>query len=396
MNRHLALFLFAFFLAACGPKAEENPEEPTAAVEPSKDMSIDAATARQMGIEFAVIQPQSVPSAVTATGQLQMNEDRTWKVGSMTDGRIASVPVTLGQTVEAGQVVANLHSHEVHDARADQRKATTELEKWKVMLEQARRVRDRTKRLFDLKAASREQLEAAETQYRSAELGVTNAEAELHRMETHITEFLEVPLHDAPESSPDHEKVNLIPIESPAKGIVMERLASTGTVVSAATPVVTISDLSSLWLIAAVNETDLSRVRLVQTAQIAVRAYPDRTFRGTIFRLGEKLDPETRSLQVRILVSNTNGLLKPEMFANVTIPGARSGSALYVPEAAVHEVDGKPAVFVQSAPGTFAVREIGVGRREAGQMEVISGLSPGTSIVVKGAFLLKSHLLKKE
>ena len=395
MKARLALVVIAVFLGACGPAAEQKPPE-IAAEEPSKDISIDATTAGQMGIEVEAVQPRSVSSTITATGLLQLNEERTWRVGSITDGRIASIPVTLGQAVEAGQTVANLHSHEVHDARADQRKALAEVEKWKALLDQARRVRDRTRRLYDLKAASREQLEAAETQFRSTELSVENAETELHRTQTHLTEYLDVPLEDAGENSPDHEQVNLIPIKSPAKGIVIEKLANVGSVVSAASPVVTISDVSSLWLIAAVSETDLSRVRLRQSVEVSVRAYPDRVFRGTVFRLGEKLDPETRSLQVRILVANSNGLLKPEMYANVSIIGAGSDRSLYVPEAAVLDIDGKPTVFVRTDAGTFVPRQVGLGNRSGDQVEIVSGLTSGTSIVTKGAFLLKSHLLKEE
>ena len=159
---------------------------------------------------------------------------------------------------------------------------------------------------LDLKAASREQLEAAETQYRAAQLSVSTAQAEESiRAEFHLTEFLDVPLSDKTPSGTEVTDADRVPIKSPAAGTVMERVANVGTVVSIGDPVVTVSDLSSLWLIAAINEAELSHIRVGQPVRISVRAYPDRVFPGKVFQLGERMDPQTRTLQVRVLVSNS-------------------------------------------------------------------------------------------
>ena len=104
-----------------------------------------------------------------------------------------NVPVHLGENVKAGQILAQMHSHEVHDSRADRRQAVAELDRVKVMAEQALRVRDRTRRLFELKAASREQLEAAETQYKSAQLGVSTAQAGVDKANAHSPSFWKFP-----------------------------------------------------------------------------------------------------------------------------------------------------------------------------------------------------------
>jgi cobalt-zinc-cadmium efflux system membrane fusion protein len=175
---------------------------------------------------------------------------------------------------------------------------------------------------------------------------------------------------------------------------VMERNASAGTVVSVGDPVVTVTDLSSLWLIAAVNEADLSHVRIGQAVKITVRAYPDRIFPGKVFQLGEHMDPQTRTLQVRVLVANTQSLLKPEMFATADFAGQGERSIIHVPESAVQEIDGKTVVFVGTQTGSFTRREVKVGARVDRQVEILSGLEPGTPVVVNGAVLLKSQLLK--
>jgi cobalt-zinc-cadmium efflux system membrane fusion protein len=378
-------------LIGCSPKpssAVGAPAEPNAATQ----VSVDAKTQQQLGVEVRPALARSVVAPITATGQLKINEDRTWHAGAVTEGRIVSVPVHLGETVKAGQILAQMHSHEVHDSRAGHRQATGELDRAKLLAEQALRVRDRTRRLLDLKAASREQMEAAETQYKSALLSVSNAQAELDKTEAHLTEFLDVPLHDSPASG-DNDS-DRVPIKAPATGTVMERLVGVGSVVSSGDPVVTVSDLSSLWLIAAVNEADLSRIRRGQAVRILVRAYPDKTFPGQVFQLGERLDAQTRTLQVRVLVSNTQGLLKPDMFATAEFTPQTEQTSVHVPESAVQEFKGKQVVFVQTAAGNFRVREVQIGERVDRQVRIVSGLEAGTPVVVNGAMLLKGQLLK--
>jgi RND family efflux transporter MFP subunit len=176
----------------------------------------------------------------------------------------------------------------------------------------------------------------------------------------------------------------------------MERKVSVGTVVSSGDPLFTIANLSSLWLIAAVNEADMARVKPGQQVELTVRAFGDRKFTGRVLQLGERLDPNTRTLQVRVLVPNPQGLLKPEMFATAKFAAVAERPVIQLPAAAVQELKGKQVVFVQSAAGAFVPQEVRTGITAEGKVEVVSGLQPGTPVVVSGAFLLKSELLKSE
>jgi cobalt-zinc-cadmium efflux system membrane fusion protein len=391
----LTIVLSCALLESCTSKsAAVTARETPAAI--SQDVAIDSKTQQQLGVEVQPAVARPVAGSITATGQLQLNEDRTWHVGAVIEGRIVDVPVHLGDIVNAGQVIAQMHSHEVHDSRANRRQAVGELERLKVMAEQALRVRDRTKRLFDLKAASREQLEAADTQYRSALLSVSNAQAEVDKTEAHLTEFLDVPLQHTEGAEKAGDSADRVPIKAPASGTVMDRQANVGTVVSTGDPVITLSDLSSLWFIAAVNEADLSQIRREQRVRIAVRAYPEKTFPGQVFQLGERLDPQTRTLQVRVLVSNPNGLLKPDMFASADFTPQSQRTLIHVPESAIQELKGKSVVFVQTGSGSFAPREVKAGARVDRQIEILSGIETGTPVVINGALLLKSQLLKSD
>ena len=125
-----------------------------------------------------------------------------------------------------------------------------------------------------------------------------------------------------------------------------------------------------------------------------MRAYPDRKFPGQVFQLGERLDAQTRTLQVRVLVSNLHGLLKPEMFATAEFTPQTEQTFIHVPESAVQEFNGKSVVFVRTAPGKFTPREVTAGAQGRSPDSDSSGLEAGTPVVVNGAMLLKSQLLK--
>lgn len=395
MKLLLFFVLVTGLLCSIGCSKAQKPAEmsPVAQDQREAKVDVDAKTQQQLGIVIQQAVLRSVRAPISSTGQLQLNEDDTWHVGAVLAGKIVSVPVRLGDIVRAGQVVALMHSHDVYDARAGRRQANVELDRLKTLADQALRIRNRTQRLLDLKAASREQMEAAETAYQSARLSVANAQAEVDKADFHLRHFLDVPLNESLSTSGELDQV---PIKAPATGTVMERLANAGSVVSAGDPVITLSNLSTLWLIAAVNEADLSQVHRGQSVQISVRAYPDRKFGGKVSQLGERMDPQTRTLQVRVLVTNAQGLLKPDMFATADFSASANREAIYLPEAAIQELAGKPVVFVRSSTGSFEPHNVNTGLRADRQVEILSGLEPGTPVVVDGALLLKSQMLKGE
>ena len=199
---------------------------------------------------------------------------------------------------------------------------------------------------------------------------------------------------DDPAPDNANSEADDIPVPAPASGLVLERKASVGSVVNVGDELFAITDMSNLWMIAAANEVDLSMLHEGQQVHIEVRAYPGRNFSGRILKLGEELDPETRTLQVRILVPNLRGLLRPEMYATASLQQSRRRSAVFVPEEAVQEINGLPVVFVRRARNEFEARTVKPGEQAAGETEILEGLTGSESIVVKGSFLLKSQMLK--
>jgi membrane fusion protein, heavy metal efflux system len=348
-------------------------------------------------IVLGTIQEQKVAQTVTAPGKLVTNEDRTWRVGAIAPGKIDEVLAKVGDFVRAGQVLARIHSHDVHEARAAYREATVELDRARSAVAYAKQRRDRAKRLLELKAGSRQDLESAENGLVDAEAAVSTAIAEVRKERIHLTDVLHVPVEAVTDTEPKAQRPTDsedIPVYAPASALVFERRATVGSVVGAGDVLFSLTDTSSLWMIAAANETDLSALRPGQRAEIRVRAYAGRLFPGRILKLGEELDPATRTLEVRILVPNPQGLLKPEMYASAAIqqPGRRT--AIFLPDSAIQDIDGMPAVFVQRTGTQFEARSIKTGQHANGETEISEGVHPGELVVLKGAFLLKSELLK--
>jgi len=353
----------------------------------SSEVVIEEAAQRSAGIVVQAAGSEVVPETITATGQITYNEDQSWSIGAVVDGRIVSMTAKVGDPVRAGQVLAQMHTHEVHDSRANYRNAVGEVSRLQSALAQAQRVRDRARRLFDLKAISKEDLEQAEMDHRNVESALEKAHTNVDKERHHLVEFLDVPVEDQPHG-------DFVPIKTPASGVMVERQASIGSAISAGQQLFRVANVSTLWMIANVNETGLAHLRQGQRVRIRVRAYPERTFSGRILRLGEELDPATRTLRVRVLVPNEHGLLKPEMYATAEIDRVASRQALVIPASAIQDLNGHKIVFVRVAPNRFAVRPIETGRAGPAQTEVVTGLRPNEPVVVKGSFILKSHLLR--
>jgi membrane fusion protein, heavy metal efflux system len=395
------LFLCAAVLALAGCTAKNAPpvsEAKTAApaAQPSNTVTLAAAAQRASGVAVDAVTERSLPETIRASARLTHDENLTWRVGAVTDGRVIQVLAAPGDSVQAGQPLARIHGHDIHDSRALYRNAKTELMRAEANVQFAEKARDRAKRLYDMKAGSLEQLERAETELKNSQAALATAKTEVERNRQHLVEFLGVSEEGGHDHQPgaDSDEADLIPVRSPASGTVVTRNITPGTVVTPATDLFLLSNLSSLWAIAEVNEEYLSKLRVGMPARIFVQAWPDQAFPGRIGKLGEALDPATRTLKVRIDVPNPSGKLKPEMYATSEIDVGSSRAGVFVPEEALQEVRGQIVVFVQTGPETFEARPVETGQALGGSREIRRGLRSGDRVATRGAFILKSEYLK--
>lgn len=395
----LLLCLVLLLLGACTPKTEApaaaTKNEEKKAGEPG-EVHLDAELRKTAGIVVVAVEKRSVPSTLRVIGRLTPDDEKTHKAAAITDGRIRKVFVKVGDRVTAGQVLARLHSHDIHESRSEYQKAKVELARLDAQRGFAEKARDRAKRLLELKAGSQEQLENAEREVRNTLAAIDAAKAELARTRAHIEEFLEVTAEDPPGHKAgeiDHDD-DLIPVKAPAAGVVLSRVANVGTVAKPGEELFVISELSSIWMMAAVPEDALGKVRTGMSAQVFVRAFEDRPFAGRITRIGDQLDAETRTVQARIVLTNTHGQLKPEMYAAAEIAAGGSEEALYVPQESIQELNGHAIVFVQTADDKFVARAVETGARLGGLVAIRSGLDATSRVAARGAFVLKSQMLK--
>lgn len=391
-----ALILILTGCSSQAPPAAAPGATPQAMPDTGREVVLDEKGQREGGITVAAVEIRTLPETLQAAGRMTVNENRTWRVGAITEGRIIRVFANAGDTVKEGQILARMHSHDIHESRAEHRKAVAEVARLKNLESYALRVRDRAKRLFELKAASVEQVEHAETELRNTQTLRANAEVELERTRKHLTEFLEIPIEEPKEhySGMQERDDDLIPIKAPAGGTLLTRNVTPGTVVVSSGDLFVVSDLTALWMIALVNEEHLPALRTGMPVRVHVQAYGMQAFPGRIGKLGEELDPTTRTVRVRVDVPNPRGLLRPEMYATAEIELGSSKPGLYVPQEAIQEVNGQSAIFVRMAPNRFEARPVRAGTPVQNSIEIVSGLKPGEQVAIAGSYVLKSQLMK--
>jgi multidrug efflux pump subunit AcrA (membrane-fusion protein) len=183
-------------------------------------------------------------------------------------------------------------------------------------------------------------------------------------------------------------------LKAPADGTVTERQGTVGAILEAAKEIYTISDLTRVWCVASIGEEDGGAVQVGQPVAIHVISYPAETFTGAVAVAGQAVDETTRTLEARIEIENRDAKLKPGMFATASLPTERMEDQLLIPDGALQTVSGLTCVFVEDQPGKYRVATVRLGREIDGQYQVLEGLEEGMRIVVSGAFVLKSELLK--
>jgi len=347
------------------------------------------AARRDAGIAVETVKRLMRVDRLEAPGVIALDEARTARIGSLVEGNVTAVMAEVGDRVSAGQRLAHLHSHVIHDAWADYRKAIADRRRREAEFSWAALAAERAKRLHEAKALSVQERQRAEADRVAAAEELDRAKTEVRRSEE-VLEHLGITSGEDPSGESGEE----IPVKSPLAGVVLEKRITAGTAVTPGTPLFVVSDLGILWALAEVDESKLRLVQAGETAEIRVSAWPDEVFRGRVTFVGDAVNPKTRRVMVRCQVPNAGGRLKPEMYASIAMGEGAPRSLLAVPARSVQEIEGKSVVFVPGEAGRFARRDVTVGAEADGWVEVASGLQEGEKVASDGSFLLKSELLK--
>ena len=382
--------------AACGSSTSA-PAKPAESAQARLALVVlsDAALANS-DIIVEPVRTRTRSERLLAPGLIALDETRTARVGSLQEGLVLETPAQVGDRVRPRQLLASMHGHAMHDAWAGYRKAVADQRRLDKELAYAVDAHERAERLFAAKAISLQELQRAEVDRVSASQLVDMAKAEVNRSIEeleHVGVSIATAVEDNP-ADPADESTEQLPVRSPIGGVVLERLVTPGTAVVPGTPLFVVSELSTLWAVAEIDESRLSQVRAGRPVDVFVAAYPNERFSGTVTFIADVVNPKTRRITVRSTVPNSDGRLKPDMFATVSLGEGEPRDVVVVPQAAIQTIDGRPSVFVAEGTGRFAPKPVTLGAEQDGLVEIGSGLDSGQRIAVSGSFVLKSELLK--
>lgn len=345
-------------------------------------VTMSAEQIRHGAVRWTPVTTQEGAAVVEVPGQLVPNEDRTARIGAPLQSRVVSVHVQAGTRVARGQALITLQSAEANAARAEYSKAVADLAARRVAAAYARSARERNERLLAAKAAPRQDVERSQADDALAQSELARAQAEVSRARATLAS-----LGVSSEGS-------AVVLRSPLAGVVLTREAVPGTVVSAGTPLVTVSDVSTLWLDMSVPAASASGLAVGSRVRFGVAAFPTDTFDARVVSVGGALDTATRALPVRAAVASTRNRLRAAMFATVWLEAGARTQSVAVPSDAVMLLDGRSVAFVATPLAQGAVRferrDVVTGGAQGGVTRLLDGVKPGELVVTEGAFAVKA------
>jgi membrane fusion protein, heavy metal efflux system len=394
MRRGVAFITLSAGLALSGCGRDQGHQQAQAVTEKVASAEVVIPVDQQTGaISTERIQPSAVPELLRVRGRITLPDNGNWRVGAVAAGRVETVLVSLGDYVRQGQVVARMHSHDVHEAKAEYLTALSERSRLQAAEAIAQRNYERTQRLYGLKAASLEQTELARQQWLDAQTATHHSDIAVERERAHLEENLGIP---APSTEKGGERAELIPIRAPGSGYIVQKSVTPGTVVEPSTDMFVIGELGRLWLLASVREDYLGKLRIGQKATLNVSNLPGLRAEGRIANVGEQFDPITHAMRVRIEFDNPQNRFRPEMLAEAVIAVGNAKPMLLVPGDAVQQIQGQDVVFVRTASDKFAMRAVRTAAQVDDKVAILEGLKAGEQVVTRGSFVLKSEMLKSQ
>jgi cobalt-zinc-cadmium efflux system membrane fusion protein len=322
-------------------------------------------------------------------GKIAVDEDRSTPVFSPYAGRVTKLLARPGDRVVQGQPLFVIEAADTVQAQNDLIAAMTGLNKARSALDLAQLQHKRAKDLFEGKAVPLKDYQQAEATLTQAQndLRSTQTALEAARNKLRILGFTDEAIATFQEMGRINPETTIF---APIAGTVVQRKIGPGQYVNsgASDPVFVIGDLSTVWLTAFVRETDASNVSVGQEIAFNVLALPGRPLKARINYVSAAIDPATRRLLVRATIDNKDGLLKPEMFANVTIYSASDHPAIGVPKQALIYEGNQVRVWVAHEDKSIELRQIKPGLTNGDLVEVEGNLKPGEQIVTKGSLFI--------
>lgn len=358
----------------CGAASKPQPE--TSKAGPTRD-PMEITVTPELGKQILVGEPQwsQVAGTLRVAGRVEADETRIARVSAPVTGRITELSVVEGQTVSRGDIVARIHSTQLSEAQSDFLKAISQRRL-------AERAVDRAKRLLEADVIGE-----AELQRRDAELAQENAGLASLRDQLKLLGMSDAALERLETSRTVNSFAQVV---ATIDGTVMERKVTIGQVVQAAESVCVLADLSNVWLVADVPEQAAGAVDVGKQVEAEVPALPGMKLRGKLTFVSATVNPDTRTVRIRMDVANARRRLKPAMLATMSLLDAAENHRI-VPVGAVVRESNQDYIFVQTAGQSYRLRRVSLGMELEGKYVLLEGIQPGEKVVLDGAFHLNNE-----
>lgn len=360
--KNLVYFLvLPVLFSACGPEAKKEAEKEK---QGKSKLILTPTQMEQVAVES--IATRALTEQLTAVGEVSFSEENVVRIYPIVSGTVEKVFVSLGDYVQKGQPMATMLSMDMSQIQRDYNIAKSNFTVEEKNLARAQE-------LFSAGMMSEKEFANARKEY-------NNALSELNER----TQILK--LYGGSSSDLDA----IYNVMAPRSGYVVERNITEGTQIrnDNNTNIFTISDLKTVWVWANIHESDLAKVAEGDDVQVKTIAFPDMLFQGKVKKIGTMLDPDSRVIKIRTELNNSNGLLKPEMFASIIVTSKSKVNVLAVPQSSVILENNRYYVMRQTSAGDFEKVIVILGRSFADYYEVSEGLKEGDRIVTKGSLFV--------
>jgi Cu(I)/Ag(I) efflux system membrane fusion protein len=320
-------------------------------------ITISTEKIQKLGVRTEVASLRALDRTVRAAGRVEPDERRIHAIAPRFEGYIERLYVNVtGQPVSKGQPLFEVYSPELVSAQREYAIAAQGMEAMKHADSEAQ-------------SAMRQLAESSLMRLRNWDISEAQVKALAKSGETKRT----------------------LTFRSPVSGIVTEKTAVQGMRFMPGEALYQVTDLSSVWIVADVFEQDIGLVKTGANARVTINAYPDKVFEGRVTYVYPRLSAATRTVPVRVELANPGYLLKPAMFAQVDLPVGGKAPVLAIPDSAVIDSGTRRIVLVQLDEGRFAPREVRLGARSSGYVEVLEGVAAGEQVVVAANFLIDAE-----
>jgi cobalt-zinc-cadmium efflux system membrane fusion protein len=359
-------FSLGIALGGCGDSSSSAQSPTSSSAGGASSTEYVAQDAR--GIQTMTVRTTAIPEYLDLPAHIEPDPTRVVHVFAPAGGRITEMRVRPWDRVEKGQTLAELESSDLARAVAEYHKAMVDNQ---VKQNQLKRAQD----LLDHKAIS-------EREYQQAQGDAQQSAAEVEAAREQIQVF---------GMDPDHASTQLL-VKAPRSGVILDVGAAPGEfsqALSASAPLSTVADITTVWAVGDVYEKDLAVARSGEAAQVTLNAYPGQSWTGRVAVVASAVDPTTRTLHLRVVLPNADLRIKPAMFGMIRLVRS-TAQGIAVPATAVVREGNDSYVFVSRGNGRFERRAVKLGRTIDANLEILSGLNAGETIVSEGALFLRS------